>query len=346
MTPNGPVSGIQMWKQKDHRFPNFEVSWAGESGWDDGYCFGSDDGRVRFTSSGREFQVESREPINGIAFTPEMMAVSTPSAVEFWNRSLLEGGEIGGGIYWGGAHDVISTPSGKFVAPLGPNGLLERSGAAGVSGNPRRFESEGRDFIFYKVASVGTYEGRDVLICALRRRGWARHFFGEPSGFMVVSNSNSDIVDVCRLQSDRFPRAAVALALDNSLRIIRDAATFNPVITFRLGDIQGTAYQIFSSGRQVLLLTSESLYSLGDLVHRCLDGERSITPTVRKFDVEAVGASIAHGRILLIVLPDGGVTEININDLAPARGHGSSFTFTPSMTFDDSPLTQHEMVLI
>ena len=341
MTPSGPVSGIQILKKKPIRFPDFEVIEAGESGWDDGYCFGSDDGRIRFTGSLLEFDVKSGEPINGIAFTDDMMAVSTPAEVVLWKRPSPSG-ETAQAIYSGGAHGVISTPSGKFIAPLGPNGLLKMES---VPNEPDRFQSfgaQGQNFIFYKVAYAGTHQGHDVLVCALRRRGLARYFLGGSSGFDVASDS--DIIDVCRLQSDRFPRAAVALALDNSLRIIRDAATFNPVITFRLGDIPGTAYQIFSSGRQVLLLTSESLYSLGDLVHRCLDGERIDQPTVRKFDVEAVGASIAHGRILLIVLPDGGVTEINTNDLAPARGHGSSFTITPSMTSVHSPLTAFAMV--
>ena len=365
MTPNGPVSGIQILKQVHHQFQNFEVIEAGESGWDDGYCFGSDDGRIRFTSSGREFHVESREPINGIAFTQEMMAVSTCCDVTFWKKPAPGAENPERVVYRGGAHGVISTPSGKFIAPLGPNGLLEMSGNAGGSDRPQRYGIKGRDFLFYKAASVGTYEGRDVVVCALRQGGWARYFLGGPPGFDIASDS--DIVDVCRLQSDRFPRATVALAFDNSLRIIEDAATSSQVMTLRLGDLRGRAFQILSSERQTFLLTSESLYSLGDLVHRCLDGERFDKPKVRKSDVEAVCASIAHDRSLLIVRPDGVVTEMNINDLSPAGGRvrpdggvtefalndltlasgaGDSFTITPSMTFDDSPLTRYEIVLV
>ena len=343
MTPNGPVAGTRTVIQgKGHRLPDFEIIWAGESGWDDGLCLGSEDGRIRFTGSLPDFDVKSGEPINGVAFTDDMMAVSTPAEVVLWKRPSPSG-ETARAIYSGGAHDVIATASGNFSAPLGPNGLLGTEKDASGNASFYNFRIKSRDFIFYKTACVGTYDGHDVLICALRRGGWARFFVGLKE---LDVAPDSDIVDVCRLQSERFPRAAIALARDKSLRIIEDVAGSKGVKTLRLDDLRGTAYEVFSSGRQVFLLTSESLYSLGDLVHRCLDGEQVAKPTgIRKADMEAVSASIAHGRSLLIVLPDGGVTEFALNDLAPASGAGDSITFTPSMTFDDSPLTRYEMAL-
>src|SRR5207302_10296307 len=99
------------------RIPGFEISWAGQDPWNRGFCFGSEDGRIKFTKvdslagQGPFSAADSGEAINGVAFTNDVMAVSTRSEVAFWSIPYSEKASIRFGEYDGGAHDVISTDS-------------------------------------------------------------------------------------------------------------------------------------------------------------------------------------------------------------------------------------------
>ncbi len=55
------------------QFSDFEISWVGENPLAPGFCFGSEDGRIKFSNVNMTedtiYQAaESRETINGIAF--------------------------------------------------------------------------------------------------------------------------------------------------------------------------------------------------------------------------------------------------------------------------------------
>src|SRR5947209_4116320 len=73
------------------RFPDFDISWAGENPWDQGFCFGSEDGQLLFRSvDGQNAKiskavVKSGDPINGVAFLGTTTAVSTRSEVVFFD---------------------------------------------------------------------------------------------------------------------------------------------------------------------------------------------------------------------------------------------------------------------
>src|SRR3954453_14673839 len=120
------------------RFPGFDISWAGLARpWREGFCFGSEDGRIKFAAFDSNegpapiIVVESREAINGVGFSGDMIAVSTRAEVVFWQ--LSESSEdYEKGTFTGGAHGVTVTPAGNFVAPLGIDGLLIK--------NPKSFE--------------------------------------------------------------------------------------------------------------------------------------------------------------------------------------------------------------
>jgi hypothetical protein len=334
MTPDRLVTGKRALKGRDYRFANFEITWAGECGWDGGLCFGSDDGRILIPSETHtRLLAESGEAINGAAFLGPVIAVSTRAEVAFWQ---VDASGHRSAVYGGGAHGVISTPSGKFLAPLGRNGLLEVT--VGPEGPSWRVAgAAGQDLNFYKIALVGTHEGREVLACALRGGGWASWVQDEPSDIVVCSSPDLDAVDVCPLRSERFPRAAVVLGIDNSLHIVEDVTATGQVKILHVPGLRGTGYRLLSGGGDIFLLTSESLYHhLGDLLRRCLEGERVEAPTtVWGIDLEAVDASVAHDRTLLVVRPDGGVTGVAIDDLAVAQPQGSPLTEMPVVHLDD-----------
>ena len=139
-----PTGAEPVFRSSEIGFPDFDISWAGLARpWREGFCFGSEDGRIKFT----EFDspegpdpivvAESREAINGVAFSGAMMAVSTRGEVVFWHvsDSSTEGYESR--TFAAGAHGVTVTPMGTFVAPLGIDGLLIKTRRALTASLPQ-----------------------------------------------------------------------------------------------------------------------------------------------------------------------------------------------------------------
>jgi hypothetical protein len=333
MTPNRLIGDRKTLAGRNYQYSDFDISWAGEDGLTQGFCFGSEDGRLRFT--GRPWDgvpvATSGEAINGVAFSKDVMGISTRSEVIFFRASRHSPGKVDLVVYNGGAHGIISTYSGQFIAPQGTHGLLLMNPTPGESQPIKVFGAEGRDFYFYKVARAGLNEGAEALVCALRRGGWASYVSKGSTGcFSVFSGPDLDVVDVCSVRTDSFPRAAIALGIDRSLHFMKDVTASGPGMTLHLNGLRGTAYRILSVGRDLILLTSESLYTLTDLVDRCLRGDGFTGPeSVWCIDLHAVDASVVHDHNLLIVRPDGGVTEVEVADLAGTGGHALNMTVKP-----------------
>ena len=105
-----------------------EVTWVGPNPFAGGFSLGFDDGSIMFSdlATGRSKSLpvsEAKEAINGIAaIGKSSLAVSTRSDVTFLQ---LDGPAKDTRVQFrGGAHGVISTQSGYFIAPLGMKGLL------------------------------------------------------------------------------------------------------------------------------------------------------------------------------------------------------------------------------
>lgn len=309
------------------RLPNFEISWAGEDLVTQGFCFGSEDGKLLFTAADRTkgyslgLVVESGEPINGIAFLDNLLAVSTPSEVVVSNRPRPGVRQGERSVYGGGAHGIISTPSGKFVAPLGTKGLLLMDPQPGKYQLIKTLGAKDKFFYFYKAVSSGESEGMDVLACALRHDGWANVVRGSSAGSLTVfSHPGLDVVDICSIGTKRFPHAAVALGLDRTLLLIQDVLHPQQGSILQFVGLQGTAYRVMSAMGHIILLTSESLYLVPDLASRFLSEESVQGSQVACcLDIHAVDASVAYDRWLLVVMPDGGVTFLEIEHLARRR---------------------------
>ncbi|HEX5447093.1 MAG TPA: hypothetical protein VFW87_24975, partial [Pirellulales bacterium] len=110
--------------------PDFPVTWAGRGRHDGEFCFGAEDGRLRFTTVGGELidetwpDEEHSEAVNGVAFSAGLVAVSSRSEVIFWEVPQRPESKSRLAPLSCGSHGVISTASGYFVAPLGANGLM------------------------------------------------------------------------------------------------------------------------------------------------------------------------------------------------------------------------------
>ena len=101
-----------------------DLSWAGASAGDRGFCFGTEDGTVFWTNfDGVQFNDplpnatldDYDEAINGIAFNAGRMAVTTRSGSAIWRdvgskMSKRKGGRVGVG-----SHGVVPAHNGAFL---------------------------------------------------------------------------------------------------------------------------------------------------------------------------------------------------------------------------------------
>lgn len=335
MTPIHPNGIGQLLTRQHHfHFSDFDVSWAGENPWNQGYCFGSEDGRLLFTGvecadprPTKKSIVESGEAINGVASLGRLLAVSTRSEVVFLDNPRPGDGRSTRASYGGGAHGVIATPTGKFVAPLGTNGFFLTAPQPGEFQPIKTSRVPDQTFDFYKMVYSGVNEVRDVLTCALRRGGWGTVVGVSSSGSLnVFSTPGLDVVDVCSIGTESSPYAVVALGIDRSLHMIRNVLAPSQGSTLRIDGLRGVAYRVMCACGHLIVLTSESLYLVPDLVNRFLGGDpvRGTNTAVCIDNLQAVDAFLAYDRRLLIVMPDGGVSLLDIDELAALRGSTSS----------------------
>jgi len=114
---------------KSFSFPDFAISWADKDPLGNAYYFGSEDGRLRIVSAvdhGRSLTKSFdrlSESINGIAIHGNRIAASTRCEVIYLELNRRKGGTATR-VFEGGARGVIATPTGRFLAPLGVDGLL------------------------------------------------------------------------------------------------------------------------------------------------------------------------------------------------------------------------------
>ncbi|MGH7194552.1 MAG: hypothetical protein ACREJM_13625, partial [Candidatus Saccharimonadales bacterium] len=110
--------------------PDFPVTWAGGGRHDGEFCFGAEDGRLRFTTINGDLIVETpldmehSEAVNGVAFSADLAAVSSRSEVVFWKVPQPPDHHWVPAPCSYGSHGVVATASGDFLCPLGPTGVM------------------------------------------------------------------------------------------------------------------------------------------------------------------------------------------------------------------------------
>lgn len=314
------------------RFPNFDISWAGESGLGPkGFCFGSTDGRILFTD--QDFRpippvydaVQSGEAINGVAFAGDMMAITTRAELRLARIEDSEIAKCPQPSYPGGAHGVIATPSGMIVAALGTNGHF-------VTGRARDglhmvvIKAEGVGPYCYEVASLGTTADGELLISAARREGFTTLEIShdwKSASLRGLRLPGADVISVCSLHSEQHPFAAAALGIDQSILLTRDVLASRPVSLLPMPNALGKAYKILSARDHLIVLTSRSLLIYPGLVSFYLDND-GLGPSLAVYDIplKAVDAYVVDD-LLLVELPDG-IGRLRLDELADHGGTTSS----------------------
>lgn len=272
---------------------------------------------------------EATEPINGVAFGESLLGVSTRSEVFFYERESssrqtesAEKIKIGrfDKVFDGGAHGILATSDGGFVAPLGPDGLLGMDRGTGPEPKVRVIPAPQAQYL-YKMARLGRTERGDVFACAARRDGLltlALDREAQRITFLGHQSPGLDLIDVCSLRSSRWPHALAGLGRDQTVLLSRDILDGRPPIRLRVGDLlEGTPYTILSSGGHLFILTSHVLAVAPGLVDRFLaDGSIIDRDAGRMLRLNATDIYLAYDRYLITILEGQFLNLFEVADFA------------------------------
>jgi hypothetical protein len=333
---------VPLFEGQRHRFPDDEITWAGDCPWTGTYCFGTENGKVLFyrkdgTVPSPEWSATvAEEAINGVAFFQEFIGVSTRSEINFYRHSpdapiTLE--RVGSGP--GGAHGILATPGGQFVAPMGTEGLF-----CFDSSKARAWidHANGTKHNYYSVHYLANCEGREILACAARTDGLLTVRLDEDENenrIIGLTAPDIDFIDVCSLQLPEFPFAVAALCRDRSLIFIRNMLTEENPQTLRFDQFRGVPYSILSAQGHLFVLTSHEIVVFPGLGSRFASGEPLDRPIhYRHKAVQAVDAFMSESRELMI-LTDDGVSVFEISKLVNGRTDAADPAESPDVPIWD-----------
>jgi len=309
-------------------FPSnqFDVSWAGPYPLGTGFsfCLGSKDGRVLFTdangdtldSTGSKGSI-SGTSINGIAGWRNWIAVATRSEVGFVKITPSERGiDTIAYVYQASARGVISTASGYFMAPLGPDGLMiadpKTLGEPSVTANDSVDKMDCN-----KVICLRSADGQEVIACANRFSGVAvAPFVGnqEKIQLQTIGFNSLDIIDICPLNWGPNPLAAVALATDGKLFFFTDILKDKRPKQMKFNRVKGIASRLLSSRGHLFVMTDMGFYVLANLAANFSLNllESGKVTQILEQTMSSVDISIVHEQWLLVVMTDG-VRKYDLN---------------------------------
>ena len=314
-------------------FAGPQVTWAGE--WPQFpphrlLGFAKEDGsiEVRDLEGIRQMTGGANEPldaVNGVAFNRNMMAVSTPSKIIITKVATNDQQQSKAITHKGGAHGIVATKRGGFLAPAGVRGIVQFDEDAESCFRVRNSRPTDRDIYLYKLVSVGsTPTGEEFFACA-GRSDCLLTFSIKPDGEVGVMGttkgrpssdpSEFDIVDVCPIPSPEHPFAVVSLGINNTLHFCQDIRSESPTVGLRLPEMLGTGYTLLHTEGHLFILTSEAFYLLPDLAKHLLNREsRAIKTVSYRTPVEALDCSLAYGKVVLLIT-QGNVLTFEIGDL-------------------------------
>jgi hypothetical protein len=298
----------------------FEVCWAGPNPGFPGFCFGSTDGTVLFADEmGRPLQLPLLRTsfkgsmhgaaINGVARAGTWIAVSTRVDVNLWPLPGTEGGHENGWAAPYGAHGIGTTASGYLVAAHGRNGIM-------VIEPPFRPRdsvtalSDSKDGLYaYRVISLLSPSGTEVLACAARTGGIAAGEFSGPQTthkMRTATFGGLDVIDICPLDSTVPSLAAAALGRDGSVILFRDVLNDDKPLTMKFKKIVGAAYRLLCHAGELYVLTDKGMFVLAKLASRFLAHELhdDVVTQVLTMPMDAIDANLAGDHWLLVVTPD------------------------------------------
>lgn len=316
-----------------------DVTWVGPNSRMPGLFLGFDNGTFIFTDATKGHvstpqQISpSIDAVNGIAAVgATSLAVSTRSDVSFIQANSSNGPARA--VFPGGAHGVIATKSGSFIAPLGPKGLLIVRPTNGPLQGMEVTRGTERKLYFYRVAALHDTHGTETLIFANRKSGVGLSVFNSTERGRIVHTRESEgieIVDVCAISPGSL--SAIAISKTADLLWIKDTSKNTDPVVFKLTGVEGSVYRVLATARHLFVLTSKSLYVWIDLVDRALAGQ-FVSPDMMRLElpVDAVDMSLVDDEYLLLVMGVNAVTSLAIANIEGQLPGGQVNTSIPGFS--------------
>ena len=320
-------------KKNFYKMQGQSVSWVGECPWTDTLCFGGEDGKLLISDGSPEIGKEPKtsscpiatDAINAVAFADNLFSVSSRNEVVVGRRQAQKddyGLDFFPHEFRGGAHGVVASQTGAFLAPIGDQGLLllkHNNGKLDAQTASRR----DFPFNFYKLIRLGTGpQGEEVFVSAGRGDGLlAFGFSKEAVSVSGIHHSfeGHDIVDVCPLNDPHYPFAVACLSRSRAVFLIRDVLEDQTPFALNLGDIQGTPYTLLSAQGHLFLLTDREFVTLPNVAWRFLRGESLAGPLkIACVPVNVSEAFLRRDQAILLIEEDSSVAQLEIEDLIEA----------------------------
>jgi hypothetical protein len=181
----------------------------------------------------------SKEAINGVAaIGSASIAISTRSEVTF--IEVITPQDAPRAVFGGGAHGVVATKSGYFIAPRGIHGLLVVKPDRSPEQKMRVTTGTDRQLYFYRMVALHDSSGRETLVFANRRHGVGLSDFNgaqDKRGVHTLFFDGLDVVDVCGVAEGSL--SAIAISPKAEVLWIRDSSTHDNPITTKMVGIEG-----------------------------------------------------------------------------------------------------------
>ncbi len=314
MSPNDFIRTVV---EKSSHIP--DLTWVGPNPFMQGLCFGFDNGGIAFSND-----IESRigkleiispagDAINGVAaIGKSSLAISTRSEVSFIQfKGPFDHPRA---VFPGGAHGVVATKSGHFVAPLGPKGVLVVKPSNDDVQRMGLFGGEEGGLYFYRTAALHDEAGNETLVFANRKNGVGLSLFkggGIRHHVFAMSFEGIDVVDVCAVMPNSL--SAFAITKNAELLWIRDTSKRDDPTVIKLTGINGPVYKVLATQDHLFVLSSKGLYIWVNLVAH-IRADTFVGQNMMRLErpIEAIDMSLIDNKVLLLVMGENSITSIDI----------------------------------
>lgn len=321
-----------------------EVTWVGPNPFGRGLCLGFDDGTIILnnTATGETTPHQeisaAKDAINGVAaIGTRSLAVSTRSDVTFIQFESPTNSSRA--VFAGGAHGVVATESGYFIALLGRKGLLLVKPEVGQQQEMRVTVGTEGLLYFYRMAALCDATGKETLVFANRRNGVGLSVFDanqESRNVHTLGFAGLDVVDVCGVS--RGSLSAVAISPTAEILWIKDTSKREDPLAMRLHGVEGQVYRVLATPQHLFVLTSSALYAFANLVGKVLY-DKATTSSCFPFVVpmEAVDMSLYKNEYILLVMAANSIMSVRITDLEkqPSDQVGISIEMSQKTSVED-----------
>jgi hypothetical protein len=321
-------------KKHFYKIQGQSISWVGECPWTDTLCFGGEDGKLIISrgcpeigkKTNTNFFPLATDAINAVAFADNLFAVTSRNEVVIGRRKAQQDG---GGLevfcsafQRGGAHGVVASQTGVFLAPIGDQGfwiLNHQNDQLDV----QMASLQDFPFNFYKLTRLGTApQAEEVFGSAGRCDGLLAFRYSKEAASVSGTHHRfeaHDIVDVCSLNDPHYPLAVACVSRSRAVFLIRNVLEDQTPFALNFGGIQGTPYTLLSAQGHLFLLTDRELVTLPNVASRFLrDGFLAGPLEIACIPVNVSEAFLRQDQAILLIEEDSSVAQLEIEDLIEA----------------------------